>query len=70
MKNPAPPESKHKKLHVKKIEKPGSMKGLGVLGLPRGGDTHPPPPPHVADDVLYDFIKLTKGKTDRRSNAA
>ena len=53
MKNSEPPESKHKKLHVKKIEKPGSMKGkkrLGVLDLqevaqggPRGGDTHPPP---------------------------
>ena len=45
MKNPKPPESKHKQLHVTKIEKPGSMKGnrqkrLGVLGLlrscPRG----------------------------------
>ena len=24
-----------KKLHVKKIKKPGSMKGLGVLGLLR-----------------------------------
>ena len=25
---------------------------------------------HVADDVLYDFIKLTKVNTERRSNAA
>ena len=25
---------------------------------------------HVADNVLYDFIKLTKVNTERRSNAA
>ena len=25
---------------------------------------------HVADDVLYHFIKLTKVNTERRSNAA
>ena len=42
VKNPKPPESKHKKTSPQKIEKPGSMKGLGVLGLLRscpGGTT-------------------------------
>ena len=61
MKNPEPPENKHKKLHVKKIEKPGSMKGkrqktFGCAWpskkLPRGDHAEVTPIPHTHFSVL------------------
>ena len=69
MKNPEPPESKHKKLHVKKIEKPGSMKGkrqktFGCAWpskkLPRGDHAEVTPiPPQLHNNHIGLFEKNT-----------